>query len=328
MSVNKTIRESVIPTSEQIDVRYYVNEFEEIQIGRRQNFSALAFEGADSAPLCAKILRRIFRDYYNWTPVQILECLTAAEVQNRGFKALVDKLPCPPEIDRDTDMRFVAWYLYPSTRTVSNVDLVRYVYDRLLSREIVKFPKCYFDGAIGQERAIILFQIMMEKCLMGKFRNLEEAFEFFSSSAAKDFIDEHYLITPLKELYLSPLDYFYDSLGATQKDYKLYEKYVTEKKKGRGAFLRRETETKAKAEVEAEAECDDIFIVENGELLTDVCGMPVVKAEELEDLLLFAMEDNIDEERSFNEELIIDDSLFETDGTLEMLEDFISLECA
>jgi len=221
-----TIHQSQAPSVERIGLSHYLKEYDDMMSDRRKTFSAFAVNEEEVITLCRNLLKTIFRKYIGWTPEQIRDCLTPDIVAKYKLKVLIDRLPCPPELDRTKELCFVAWDLYPRTKNVSDLDLVRHVYDKVLDGRLIKFPKGYFGDAVGEEKAIVLFQMMMDRYLSGTFCTIEEAYDFFSSSKARAFIDEHRLITPLKELFSCPLDYFHASLGDSQRSSELYMKYV------------------------------------------------------------------------------------------------------
>lgn len=202
-----------------------LSEVQEILLNKRQHYSA-SFLDRDTGDInIYEALRYLFEAFLEWNPIQVRDCLSYEIIKLLKMEPLVNRIPCPPELDRNRDFEFVAWYLYPETINCTKKDLAIKVYHRLIRGEISRFPKGYFDGTVqAWFRARCTFQCMLIEYLP-PFPSMEAMYAFFAGAAGREAIRKYKLLVPLRELYDSPLDYLHDSLSSQQKDEKLYQKY-------------------------------------------------------------------------------------------------------
>lgn len=208
------------PTTRTVDARYYLREYDEVLMGKRKTYSASCMNKAQGSKTSAEMLHYIFSYYLRWTPEQVRDCLTPEVVKAMKLESLINRIPSPPEINRDVDLYFVAWHIYPRTVNVSKAELVVKVYMDVISGRVSKFPKNYFDGNDGYVRARLLFLIMVREYL--SFESVEQMYAFFASDAGRKTINQYKLTVPLRELYSSPLDFLHDALRKDQKSDELY----------------------------------------------------------------------------------------------------------
>lgn len=214
----------------QNSVSFYVLNYYQLMLGMRDKLTfSVAKENIPA--LCAAVLEEIFINVHHWNE-RIVETLLSAEiVDSLHLRQLVDRIPSPPEIDRETDYRFVSWYIWPRLRDVSEAELIRSLYDRIIRGEVKRYPKKYFqDGVEGRLRARILFQSMLDKYLSGKFKTLRDAYAFFAKkSTATKFLKDHGLGGPAK-LFATPLEYFHAALSQSQRSEELYQLFSEDTK--------------------------------------------------------------------------------------------------
>ena len=200
-------------------------EVQEMLLNKCQHYSA-SFLDRDTGDInIYEALRYLFEAYLEWTPIQVRDCLTKEIIQLLKMEPLINRVPCPPELDRNRDFEFVAWYLYPETINCTKKDLAIKVYHRLNSGEISRFPKGYFDGTVqAWFRARCAFQCMLIEYLP-PFSSIEALYSYFAGPKGREAVRKYKLLVPLRELYDSPLDYLHDSLSTQQKDESLYLKF-------------------------------------------------------------------------------------------------------
>jgi hypothetical protein len=213
--------ESINPV---ISFESYLREYDEILTGKRKAFSASLMSKNQGTLMCVKMLRHIFKYYMHWTPTDVRDKLTPEVIKAMKIEPLIKRLPCPPELDPEKELYYIAWHLYPETQTVSSIDLIVKLYSDLLNGRIKKFPAGYFDGTDGACRAQILLRVMIQEFLP-PFSSLESMYAFFASGEGRKAINDYRLTVPLQELYGTPLAYFHDCLSDNQKDEELYHKY-------------------------------------------------------------------------------------------------------
>lgn len=202
-----------------------LHEVREMLLGQRQHYSANFLNRETGNINAYEALKYIFEAFLCWDPYQVRDCLTTEIVKLMKMESLINRIPCPPELDRSRDLEFVAWYLYPQTKNCNQRDLSIKVYRRLIDGEIVRFPKGYFDGTKrGWFRAQCTLQYMLIE-YFPPFENLESLYKFFAGPEGRKAIQKYKLTVPLQELYETPLDYLHDSLSPTQRSESLYRKY-------------------------------------------------------------------------------------------------------
>ena len=205
-----------------------LDEYDEILLGKRKTYSAFFMNKQNGNRIIKRALKYCFENYLQWTPVQVRECLTPEIVKRMKLEGLINRVPCPPELNPQTELYYVAWWLYPETRNVSAPELMVKVYDDVLSGRISKFPKGYFDGILGAIHAKAILLLMIKRYMT--FDSLESMYAFFANEReARSILNRYRLSVPLRELYDTPLDYLHDSLSGAQKSSELYQKYSQKK---------------------------------------------------------------------------------------------------
>jgi len=203
--------------TESIDTMALLKAYDDVLIGKREAFP-IELISKESAPyVCASLLRLIFRKYLGWTPAQVRDLLTPKVVERMCLAPLVSRIPSPPEVLRDSELYFVAWYLYPEMKNSTDAELVGKVYQDLITGKIRKFPRNYFEGGIGHSKAKYMFVIMLQEYYNGVFESVEAMYRFFASAEGEKAVEEHKLKQPMKMWYDSALDYFHDSIPSNMK---------------------------------------------------------------------------------------------------------------
>lgn len=288
-------RESKISAIGNIDVKTFLKEYDDMIIGKKKTFSAALMSKENGPTLCASLLRLIFDKYLGWTPTQIRDLLTPEVVERMCLSSLINRIPSPPEILRDSELYFVAWYLYPETRNSTDAELISKVYQDLVTGKIQKFPKNYFEDNIGHSRAKYLFVIMLQEYYNGVFESVEDMYRFFASDDGKRAVEEHKLKTPMMEWYGNALDYFHDSIPSSMKSSKtdaLYRALREKKANLRNTlnidqinnFFDNCEDPQADASTETEpAETEKAY--SNDPIAEDISGLDADEAEDDDELL-------------------------------------------
>lgn len=209
-----------------VDTKYYLHEYDDFLLGNRKSFSSALMSKGQGPHLCAQLLKLIFKYYMHWSPTEIRDKLNQNYIDILRIEPLINRIPCPPEINPKREFYYVAWYLYPETVNAKPPELTIKLYMDVLKGDLVKFPKNYFDGNIGYIRARLLFLTMVKEFLP-KFENIESMYRFFASDKGRQAINTYKLNVPLRELYGSSLAYLHDSLPERQRDESLYKKYCS-----------------------------------------------------------------------------------------------------
>lgn len=223
----------------QISIDAFLKEYDDMLLGKRKNFSAVLLDKENESFVCADMLRRIFKKYLHWTPVQVRDCLTPEVATRMCLWPFINRLPCPPEINKDEQLCFVAWEIYPETRNVSEADLVRSVYKNLIDGKIQRFPKNYFDGYKGLLRARLIFKTVFCEYLVSQYHltTLESAYALFVSPEIHSIMEKYKLTTLIRQKFDIPLNLLHSALGYEASD-ALYVKYLNQCAPGKWAYCK------------------------------------------------------------------------------------------
>ena len=206
------------------DIDYYLQEYDDILIGQRRTYSTPLMNKRYGPTLCAELLKRIFESYLHWSPTEVRDCLDKAVIEKMKLGPLIKRIPCPPEINRQEEFCFVAWYLYPKTRNANNIELMLKLYQDIVEGRASKYTSNYFDGSEGYWRARILLLMMIREYLP-PFPNVKSLYAFFASTAGRKALEKYKLVLPMRELFGSPLAYLHGSLNKNQRSEFFFRKY-------------------------------------------------------------------------------------------------------
>lgn len=203
-----------------------LTEYDDVLLGRRQNYSAYFTSKKNGDIFVRMALKYCFEYYLHWTPTQVRDCLTLEIAKRMKIVRLIKRVPCPLELDAMNELYYVAWFLYPETRNISEKELILKAYSDILEGRIAKYPKDYFDGGQGYMRSRVLFLHMIRS--YKNFSNLDEMYAFFANDKkAKHLLAKYRLSAPLRDLYASPLEYLHEALPPVQKSEELYQKHLS-----------------------------------------------------------------------------------------------------
>lgn len=202
-----------------------LKEYQEKMDGKRVQYTELPHQQPEAGKIAAEVLRQIFEEYLHWTPEQAEKNLTPEIVKEYLLSSLIDLVPCPTELDRRKDLRFVAWFLYPDTAP-DPYQLVGMMYRDLCDGKRSMYPFGYFIGSNGCMRAKALFQFMLDTVLPARFANAEQLYAFFADKRARSFLEKYHLGKPLDKFFSgSCVTYLHESIPNNRDD-QLFKKYL------------------------------------------------------------------------------------------------------
>lgn len=194
-----------------ISTNWYLERLDDVIRGERKDIPDMPEHTEGAAFFSANILRAFFTHRLDWSPEEVLQKLNAEIVATNRLDIFISHIPCPAEIDRNLDLRFVAWYLYPKLKP-SPEKLTKYCFAQILSGRSKSFPKGYFSAPYGRGRAVCLFQTMLTK-MPRRFTDVDEMYRFFANEEGLLCIKTWHLTEALKEVYQGdPLAFLHDSL--------------------------------------------------------------------------------------------------------------------
>lgn len=206
-------------------------EYENCLIGKNKTISQSFFPYDDYAneKIALRIMKYAFETYLGWDPFALRDHLTKDILKKLKLTQLIRYISFPPELNSKKDFFYIIWKLYPQTINFSENDLILKVYKNLLSGKIQRFPKEFFTGIYGLERARLCLQYMIEEYI--QVSSIEELYELFSSENIITLLEKYKLRSICEDSFLDPLEFLHYSLPEKQKSEFLYNFYIFMRKK-------------------------------------------------------------------------------------------------
>lgn len=202
-----------------------IYEYEAVLTGKCKTFSNYYFCYSDekNEVEALKVFRYAFDTYLRWAPDQLYHNLTYDIVASLRLTSLLKYIIYPPEADRSVDVYPIVSKLYPGRFKETMSDVVRRVYARVLSGEREKFPKDFFAGNEGRNRALLCLQYAMNQ--MTPFTSVQEIYKSFTAAAGSALLREWKLYAVSSKLFETPLDYLHEALPTVYKSEFWYHYY-------------------------------------------------------------------------------------------------------
>lgn len=216
-----------------------IMEYEDILLGKRNEFSTsyLSKDNAENDGMI--ILKYVFENLLGWSPVTIRDFISPELIRMLHLQRVVNKIEFPPELDKNKDLFYLAWLMYPETVHHTRRDLTLKIYQQVLRGELTKFPKNFFLTARGEMNASICLQYAINQNLCVK--TIEELYMMFSDKKrAREFLGKVRLLVPCGDIYEYPIDMLHDSLPTSQKNefFYMYGKFLSVLKDTKGEYKR------------------------------------------------------------------------------------------
>lgn len=119
-------------------------EYEGILLGNTQKFSQLSLTRLREKTTAKQILRFIFEELLEWTPEQVRDYLTPQIAEKLHLTRIVHQIDFPSECNPETDLFYLAAFVYPERIRISKRKQVLFVYEKVLQGKLKKFPKNFF----------------------------------------------------------------------------------------------------------------------------------------------------------------------------------------
>jgi len=188
------------------------------------------------------IWRYAITNLLKWTPEEALLYLNYDIVRSLKLHFTFEALGIDPKTTYIADYRYILQHAFPGEIHYDiNVEAVE-EYEKMINiakwrnnNINFKYPKGFFDGIEGTQRANIIMNYAVKTFL--SFMPLDEQYAFFADSAnARRWLEEKKLDLALKYTYHTPMEYFHESLPLGERDNLFYyteiiNKYVRRKKR-------------------------------------------------------------------------------------------------
>ncbi|MFR6386616.1 MAG: hypothetical protein ACLUN4_13435 [Lachnospiraceae bacterium] len=201
-----------------------LTEYEQILIGNRKEFSQTYLPRVQNSNDLRKVLRYITEGILHWTPQQTKTFLTPKVVERLHMKRLIKLIKFPPELDPETDLFYVACFMYPGQISFNKRQRVLLVYEKVLQGELIKFPKEFFLLGYAEYNIHVCIQYALNHYTC--FHSMEELYAFFADKRKFNaFARKVRLLDAVQLLYECPLDLLHESLSPDARDEFLYHYY-------------------------------------------------------------------------------------------------------
>lgn len=199
-------------------------EYEGILLGNTQKFSQLSLTRLREKTTAKQILRFIFEELLEWTPEQVRDYLTPQIAEKLHLTRIVHQIDFPSECNPETDLFYLAAFVYPKRIRISKRKQVLFVYEKVLQGKLKKFPKNFFLSGDAEYNLEICLAYALNH--FGNFHSVEELYGFFADKRKFcHFAKEHKLIEPIRNLYENPVELLHNTLPSEMQNDFFYEYY-------------------------------------------------------------------------------------------------------
>ena len=124
-----------------------------------------------------QILRFIFEELLEWTPEQVRDYLTPQIAEQLHLTRIVHQIDFPSECNPETDLFYLAAFVYPEQIRISKRKQVLFVYEKVLQGKLKNFPKIFFLSGDAEYNLEICLAYALNH--FGNFHSVEELYGFF-----------------------------------------------------------------------------------------------------------------------------------------------------
>lgn len=205
-----------------------IYEYEEVLLGKKKCIPTEYFESTsvdENHKNVCTIYRFAFENLLRWTPEDIKNYISTDILKQLKLDTILRYFNCPPEIEIETDLFYIAQMLYPTKIQFDFKKTCICMFKKVLNNEKQKLPKGFFTKTEGKIRGNICLQYVLDNELF--FENIEEMYAFFASTAAFKVLKQYRLNSMLTSYYATPLDYLHNALSENQRNDFLYYYYKT-----------------------------------------------------------------------------------------------------
>lgn len=214
-----------------------IYEYEMTLIGKRKEIAPYYFRYGvvENEQTALKVIRYALETYLQWEPERMYFNLTIKELERLNLLPLLGYVQYPMDMPQKSDMKPLIAKLYPKQFRETENELVIRIYNKMLATTSAKYPREFFVGNSGRNRANCCLQYALNR--MPPFNSVREIYEMFSRGRGNTTLRMLKLNNVCGKLYDDPLDFLHDSLPGNVRStfwYKYYkfhqERYVMAQK--------------------------------------------------------------------------------------------------
>lgn len=206
-------------------------EYERVLLGQKKVFSSYYFNDLSEEMqerTALAVIKYAIETYLGWTPVQAKKCLNMHILRVLKLDTLLRYIHFWAELDAKKDLFFIVYLMYPKQIRIDRRKYILNVYKDVVEHRRQRFPKGFFDGIEGKNKASICFQYMLENYL--NFTSKKQMYAFFASPKASSVLQQYRLSNVCSEIFITPIRFLHESLPKSLRDeydYKYAQYYAT-----------------------------------------------------------------------------------------------------
>ena len=202
-----------------------ISEYEAIMLGKQKTFSSTYITKDAKSEVVSGLLEYVYKEMLGWDAEDMLLFNNNKLIKQLKLERIVKKMEFPPELDREKDLEYLAAVLYPKSVTISQKDRIITVYKRVLSKELDRYPKNFFNNASGHYYIQICLYYALNNFL--HFKSVRDLYKQFSDIITiKKFLRKYKLHVILSDMgYVYPIDMLHDNLAEGDRNELYYNTY-------------------------------------------------------------------------------------------------------
>jgi len=160
--------------------------------------------------VATNVLRYVVEQHLHWSPQEMRYRFDGKVVEQMKLTQIVSRILYPPEVD-SKDYFWYAHKCYPREIQVDFEALTRQMYNRVMNKEMGKFPNGFFSGPEGRLRAIVCLRYALSQ--NSHFESIEDLYSAFRTAPGNNLLRKWGLYKARDLNYDCPLDYLQDALS-------------------------------------------------------------------------------------------------------------------
>ncbi|ADL36263.1 hypothetical protein bpr_II326 (plasmid) [Butyrivibrio proteoclasticus B316] len=205
--------------------RTLIHEYTQILCGSKSKFSNPFFSKQNrqrGEQYAYELFRIAIEIFLHWTPEQANKRLNQEVIKKMRLDIALSYIDLPDEALASNDYSWILHKLYPDIPYNMEGQTLA-IYDAVLNGTRNKWPKNFFEGIEGYDRACICLRKMIETHM--HWDNLEDLHRQFATGEGSKMLRQYRLNKIMGIVFGDPLSYLYAALPDEQKDPFLYHYY-------------------------------------------------------------------------------------------------------
>ncbi len=208
-------------------------EYKKHLLGNGMKFSQEIFKKPQNIyedhDIALKLFRFAIEIFLRWTPEMTRTLLDREVIERMKLNTIYDAyIIFPSELDKNVDYWYISHLLYPKKFPYSEREYVIKIYDQVIedvnAHRRYKFPKNFFNGVKGRDRACICLRRYIERFEV--FHDVQEMYAFSASPKCVKVLNQYGLRLVWHTIFSSPVEFMHYMLPEDQRDSFLYHYYI------------------------------------------------------------------------------------------------------